>query len=1346
MTHSTKTISFIAFIVSSLTHTAAGRRSRKGERSTAIMQSKTHLIGRIATQIIFAALAMVMLQMSASAATFTVTNANDSGAGSLRQAIADANSNPGFDRITFNIPSSDPNCNATTGVCTIRPQTSFDSLSNLEIDGYTQPGASVNTLANGTNAVLKIEIKGSREVPGHPVGEAFGLFPSAATLKGLIINNFRLRAVGAAHSNRILGCFIGTDATGTFAVPNSRNEDDCAVIVAGNGNLIGIADVSAGALPADRNLISGNLGHGICLADSFTDSITNSNRIQNNLVGTKADGVSPLGNSWNGIFMRNVVSGQIHDNLIANNVIAFNGGIGVNVAHGGVGTRTPPVRNRILSNSIYANGNLGINLGYFLGGVDLNDACDGDAGNFEPNNLQNYPVITSASISGGDYLLNGFLNSTAGGTFTLQFFASDSCDFLSTKGEGKTYLGEITVTDPDGDCTSNFSASFPVPAGAGHVITSTATDAAGNTSEFSGCMVAGDACTGLPANLVSLYRAENNANDSQGVNNGTPQNGATFAPGLVGQAFSFDGADDKVIVPDSPSLNFGTGSFTVETWAKFNNTVGANGRQDIIKKRNFFNFPGWNLGMFQNVLTLDVASSQFGQSVTINADTQVYDGDWFHVAFVVDRTTNTVRLYVNGALQTAQPSIAGFPAFDDASPLHIGYDEQNHAMNGLVDETAIYNRALSATEIQSIYFAGGAGKCQPSTLQFSSATYTAGEGDGNAQITVTRTGPNGTQATVDYATVAGGTATSGSDYTAVNGTLTFDVGETSKTFDIPLNNDTIDEPDETVNLLLSNVTGTSALLGTQTTATLTIVDNDGPPAISIDDVSFVEGGSSAHFTVTLSNPSSQPVTVDYATQDGTATAPADYTAIPTTQLTFQPGETTKTINVTINTDGIDEGSETFFVNLSNPSANATIADNQGQGTIIDPVTAGQLLISEFRFRGVTFSTPQGIDGFRDEYVELYNNTNHAITVATTDGSAGWTLAALNSNNTGADVLVVIPNGTVIPARGHFLAINSDEESTVPPQQNIVPDGGYSLNSYAVGDAFYVTDVSDNAGVALFTTANVANLTPATRLDAAGFAGPSGATADLFREGAGLQSPGANDGQYAFVRRLETGIPQDIDNNAQDFVFVSTDGASYGGVLSVLGAPGPENCGCNPQNPSTNSVSPTQRNATIKASLIEPQALSTSAPNRVRVPNATGPNAPLGTLELRRRFKNNTGQPVTRLRFRVVDVTTLNTPNPGGTQADVRWLNSNDIQVTTSLGMLTVRGTLVESPPQPNGGGLNTTGTVAVASIAPGATVDVRFVLGVAASGRFRFLVNVEAANGAVVPMAGKRGTWDKMIK
>ena len=231
----------------------------------------------------------------------------------------------------------------------------------------------------------------------------------------------------------------------------------------------------------------------------------------------------------------------------------------------------------------------------------------------------------------------------------------------------------------------------------------------------------------------------------------------------------------------------------------------------------------------------------------------------------------------------------------------------------------------------------------PGALAFSAATYSVAEdaGAGVAVITVTRTGGSAGAATVDYATSNGtGTAGSGNDYTAATGTLTFANGETSKTFNVPLNDDALDEADETVNVTLSNVTG--ATLGSQSTAVLTITDNDATPTLSIGNASVAEGNggtTAANFTVTLSAASGRQVTVDYATADGTATiANSDYAAATGT-LTFAPGETTKMIAVNATGDTAEESDEAFTVTLSNPT-NATIADGTGDGAILDDDTPG----------------------------------------------------------------------------------------------------------------------------------------------------------------------------------------------------------------------------------------------------------------------------------------------------------------------------------------------------------------------------------------------------------------------
>jgi RHS repeat-associated protein len=334
----------------------------------------------------------------------------------------------------------------------------------------------------------------------------------------------------------------------------------------------------------------------------------------------------------------------------------------------------------------------------------------------------------------------------------------------------------------------------------------------------------------------------------------------------------------------------------------------------------------------------------------------------------------------------------------------------------------------------------------------------------------------------------------------------------------------------------------------------------------------------------------------------------------------------------------------------------------------------------------------------DEFVEFYNNTDQNITICTADGSNGWALVSSDGI-----VRFVIPVNTLIPARAHFLAVGS----------------GYGLASYAAGDLSYVPDTPDNLGLALFNSASAINFTVSNRLDAVGFSTTSNG---LYKEGTGLSTLMSTNGQYSYVRKLTSSFPQDTGDNAADFTFIATDGGNYG-VIAILGAPGPEGL-----------TSPLVRNAQLAVAVIDPAVSANVAPNRVRDTTAIGPNAAAGTLTLRRKITNNTNGSVTRLRVRIVDITTLNTPGyvPGGAQADMRALSSNDITVTLSNGtQVLVRGTTLETPPaQSNGGGLHANLGVFAYSLsqplAPGASTNVQFMLGVQQSGTFRFFFNVEA--------------------
>ncbi|HJR09306.1 MAG TPA: hypothetical protein VJ842_18750 [Pyrinomonadaceae bacterium] len=392
------------------------------------------------------------------------------------------------------------------------------------------------------------------------------------------------------------------------------------------------------------------------------------------------------------------------------------------------------------------------------------------------------------------------------------------------------------------------------------------------------------------------------------------------------------------------------------------------------------------------------------------------------------------------------------------------------------------------------------------------------------------------------------------------------------------------------------------------------------------------------------------------------------------------------LNGTIITNGATATSSTPDPDTSN---NTMTVDTTLTNTM-------HVVISEFRFRGA--------GGVSDEFIEIYNDSNSPLTVQSTDEpvsnavvSGGWAIVAADGM-----VRCTIPNGTVIPARGHYLCVNS---------------AGYSLNGYpagtatnSIGNATYTTDIPDDSGVGLFSSQSC--FCGATLLDSVGF---SSVTDPLYREGTGLGLPVNVNAQFSFVRRLESGVPQDTNSNTADFVLVATD-PLFVGNGAQLGGPGPEN-----------TFSPTQRNATIKASLIAPQQPTAAFPNRARTGTPV-PNGAFGTLSIRRRFTNATGQTLTRLRFRAVNMTTLGTPVSISPQADMRLITSGDFGITVDSNSFTVRGTILEQPPaQPLGGGLNSTVTVTLpgGGLAPGASIELQFLLGVQQEGNFRFLINTE---------------------
>ena len=272
------------------------------------------------------------------------------------------------------------------------------------------------------------------------------------------------------------------------------------------------------------------------------------------------------------------------------------------------------------------------------------------------------------------------------------------------------------------------------------------------------------------------------------------------------------------------------------------------------------------------------------------------------------------------------------------------------------------------------------------TLQFSAATYSVGENAGNAAVIVTRTGGSSGAVSVSFAT-SNGTATAPGDYTAASPTVSFADGDTAnKTISIPIINDTTAEANETVNLTLSSPTG-GATLGTPSTAVLTITDNDVAPAgtlqFSAATYSVGENAGNAAVIVTRTGGSSGAVSVSFATSNGTATAPGDYTAVSPT-VSFADGDTAnKTISIPIINDTTAEANETVNLTLSSPTGGATLGTPSTAVLTItdnDVAPAGTL-----QFSAATYSVGE-------------NAGNAAVIVTRTGGSSGAVSVSFATSN------------------------------------------------------------------------------------------------------------------------------------------------------------------------------------------------------------------------------------------------------------------------------------------------------------------------------------------------------------
>jgi hypothetical protein len=316
------------------------------------------------------------------------------------------------------------------------------------------------------------------------------------------------------------------------------------------------------------------------------------------------------------------------------------------------------------------------------------------------------------------------------------------------------------------------------------------------------------------------------------------------------------------------------------------------------------------------------ASVDYSDAGTGSASASNYSLTAGTLNFAAGETTKTFTVTINdNGLQEANKTI-GLQLTD-----HVTGDQLGTATLSIVDDD---NPSAS--------------------VQFSDVAYSAAEG-GTATVTVTLSKAVGSTVQVHYATAdeaSNGTnnpATAGSDYTAASGTLSFAPGETSKTFQVTTQQDTSVEGDETLDLQLSSAS--NAVQGAPATAVMTIADDDLAGSLEFTALRYDvnETGNYATVTVRRVGGASGAVSVDYATSDGSATAPADYAATSGT-LNFADGETQKTFTVPVVWDGQAEGAETVNLALSNPTGQADLGTNAAAAIrIADDGASGPLQLT-----------------------------------------------------------------------------------------------------------------------------------------------------------------------------------------------------------------------------------------------------------------------------------------------------------------------------------------------------------------------------------------------------------------
>ena len=1015
---------------------------------------------------------LLLFVSAAGAATFVVDRSDDvAGAGactaaandcSLRGAITNANANGAEpDTINFNVGGG----NAQS--INIAQQLPIIQTS-LVIDGSTQPlwGGPPLIEINGLNAGAGTQ--------GFFVGG--GGNPVSVTIKSLIINRFGgsgifFNAAGES-SLTVTGCYIGTSANGSSDFGNGEHGIKINAVRDSTYNI-------GGTQTSERNVISGNGGDGININATFGgfESADTQATIINNFIGTTAAGNADLGNSESGI--------------------AFAGaGFGYTLLVGGALTSQRNIISGNDEDGIFANSNdisiLGNYIGTSLNGsADLGNALDGVRLEGE---VEATIGATILGFNGGNVISGNNANGIS--VDNSDVTAIIKRNRIGTNAAGTSALGNsedgINLYEPTSFTNVAISVGSDTDAADGNTISGNGGDGISigenirQVKIFGNRIGTNESATAPLANNVAGIRLQSSQNQiglagndiAANVISGNTHDGILIAGALANGNFIYNnfigtnasgaglgnGANGIYINQSALGNKIGNGAASGSNRIAFNGSNGVNvadGSINAVRANSIYSNSALGIDLEgDGVTNNDAGDNDSGandeqnfpvlQRATPTRITGVlnsspefeYEMDFYRVDSC-DASGHGEGRYHLGALTDVLTDGNGNASFGFQTALSVGQFITATATfpNAGAGDTSEFSQCIAVTP-------------EPGNLSFSAATYTVNESSANRTIVVNRAGGSFGAITVDY-TTSNGTAAAGQDYTTKSGTLTFLNGEVVKSFDIPINNDALDETDETVNLTLSN-SSPGVFLTPNAAAVLIILDNDNPPTISIEDVTHEEGNVGANqfsFRVSLSGASSFPVSVDFITADGTATFNSDYIPI-NGQVNFAPGETLKNIPVTINGDLTTELNETFFVNLSNP-ANATLADNQALGIIVDDDNAGKFQFSFAPYSGA-------------EHQQV------TVTVARTGGDAGTvSVDYMTGGGTAMPLTDYTPlAGTLIFGDGETVktfSVSLADDNVPEPSENVNlvlsnPIGGAVLGVPAIA----VLNILDDDSGTLYT--------------------------------------------------------------------------------------------------------------------------------------------------------------------------------------------------------------------------------------------------------------------------------------